>query len=92
MVKHPVPYELLTIPGLRHCRPSSEACWSPRIPVMGTAAGEKGGTVCPKAPADEQMRGRIEAGMLKKRSSSGSHCRRSMLYSSVLEALEASVT
>ena len=87
-----MPYVHLARPGRVQSCPKSAACWSPRIPAMGTLAPKTPASVSAIRPPLETISGRTRCGMDRSRHSSASQVpvRRSM--SIVRDALLTSVT
>ena len=79
------------MPGTKHACPIIAACWSPAMPMIGIGAPRIAVSVSPNDPAQSRISGINAAGMLNRRSMSGSHWPVSMLHNMVRLALVASV-
>ena len=72
----PVPYVFFVMPGSTHAWPNSAACWSPAMPLTGTARpAARSARVIPKRPLDGATAGRQPSGRRTASASSVDHSR-----------------
>ncbi|MNN79243.1 hypothetical protein D3C81_1958690 [compost metagenome] len=91
--KQPVPYVFFAMPGVKQAWPNKAACWSPAAPAIGTSRPKKWySAVTPYTSEEERTSGSMEAGMPRISNSSSSQRSSWILYSSVRDALDGSVT
>mmetsp|Transcript_19226 Transcript_19226/g.49648 ORF Transcript_19226/g.49648 Transcript_19226/m.49648 type:complete len:234 (+) Transcript_19226:933-1634(+) len=93
MMNAPVPYVLFAIPGEKHTCPKVAACWSPRMPLIGTLASSGAAWLSQSASRAPEgtMVGSMARGTLKISRSSASHSSVWMFMSSVRHPFETSV-
>ena len=88
----PVPYVFLVMPVSKHACPNSADCWSPAMPLTGTASPAAcSGVVTPNRPLLGRTSGRHERGTPNNAHSSSDQPSASMSYRSVRLAFEGSV-
>ena len=91
-MKLPVPYVFLAMPTSKHAWPKVAACWSPRMPAMGTSGSMPPLRPLPYTSADERISGNIDIGMPMSDAMDSSHDKVLRSIKSVREALVTSVT